>query len=196
MAEKEVLTLSGIVEHIKYKNEENGYTVCLLDTGEEMITVVGRLPFVYAGEEIKVSGNWSLHANYGRQFNAEFCEKHLPVNIAGISRYLSSGAVKGIGKATAAKIVDLFGERALEVIEQYPEKLTEIRGISIQKAKKISETFKLQFGVRSLLLFFSQYGITPSLALKIWKKWGSFAIDKIKEMCKNNKPKKTYIKKA
>lgn len=174
-------TICGTVEHIKYQNEENGYTVCEIEGNNESITVVGNLPFVCVGEEIKVSGKWTLHINYGRQFVAEACEKHLPVNETAILRYLSSGAVKGIGRITAVRIVDLFGDKSLEVIENFPEKLSVLRGITLIKAKKISGNYKEQFGVRALLLFFQQYGITPSLAIRIWKRWGSKAVDIIKD---------------
>lgn len=181
MLEEDLEILIGTVESIKYQNEENGYTVCSIEADDELITIVGNLPFVCVGEELKVQGKWKLHLNYGRQFNVEFCEKRLPVNETAILRYLSSGAVKGIGQVTAKRIVDLYGEKALEVIEENPEKLAVIRGISPSKANKISESFKQQFGVRSLLLFFQQYGITPSIALRIWKKWGSQSVDIIKD---------------
>lgn len=181
MEEKDFEIVSGIVENIKYKNEETGYTVCNIECNNELITVVGRLPFVCVGEEIKAQGRWTLHASYGRQFMADSCEKHLPVNSAAIMRYLSSGAVKGIGPVTASRIVDIYGDKSLEVLEESPEKLSIIRGISREKANKMSENFKQQFGVRSLLIFFQSYGITPSLALKIWKRWGSRSVDIIKE---------------
>ncbi len=181
MDNNSVETICGIIEHIKYQNEENGYTVCIIEGNNQSITVVGNLPFVCVGEEIKVRGNWTLHINYGRQFVAVSCEKHLPVSETAILRYLSSGAVKGIGRVTAVRIVDLFGEKTLQIIENEPEKLAVLRGITINKAKKISEHYKEQFGIRALLLFFQQYGITPSLAIKIWKRWGSKAVDIIKD---------------
>ena len=173
--------VEGIIELIKYRNDDNGYTVCELDTGEEMITAVGSLPFVYEGEEIKAYGNFTLHKVYGHQFNIESFEKRLPSNTAAVLRYLSSGAVKGIGASTASKIVDMFGDNTLDVIENYPENLAKIKGITIKKAREISDAFKAQAGMRDIMIFLSDYSLTPATIIKIWKRWGDLSMDIVKE---------------
>jgi len=176
-----LIMLSGLIETIVFQNEETGFAVCELDAAGERVTAVGIMPFLAEGEEVRVSGRWRLHPVYGRQFSVEQLEKKLPANVGAILRYLSSGAVKGVGGVTAQRIVDMFGENALSVIEKEPEKLCRIRGISPKKAAVIQECFQKQFGVRNVLMLLQQYGITMSLALKIWKRWGSLAADTVKE---------------
>ena len=110
--------MSGSVERIIFRNQKNQYTVLELNNGEELVTVVGNMPFVSAGEELKVVGIWSSHPSFGPQFKAEACERSRPATAAAILKYLSSGAVKGVGAATAARIVETFGEDSLDVIER------------------------------------------------------------------------------
>lgn len=180
MEEKDYESITGVVDHIKYKNDETGFCVCEIDSGEEIITAVGVLSFVEVGEEIKATGNWVVHPSFGRQFSVECYEKKLPTNEASILRYLSGGSIKGVGPVTASRIVDMYGDKTLEIIENEPEKLCKIKGISPNKAKKINESYKQQFGIRSVLLFLQQYGVSPSLAVKIYKKWGAGSVDVIK----------------
>lgn len=176
-----LIMLSGLVETVVFQNEESGFAVCELDVAGQRVTAVGVMPFLAAGEEVRVSGQWRLHPVYGRQFSVEQLEKRLPSNVGAILRYLSSGAVKGVGAVTAQRIVDMFGENALSVIENEPDKLCRVRGISPKKAAVIQECFQKQFGVRNVLMLLQQYGITMSLALKIWKRWGSLAVDTVKD---------------
>ena len=178
--EKEIL--SGVVERIVYSSEETGYTVCEIAADDNaLITVVGTLPFLAVGESIKVMGQWTLHVSYGRQFAADSAEKNLPVNETAIFKYLASGTVSGIGPVLAKRLVDFFKEKTLEVIEKEPSRLSQIKGITAKKALQISESYNQQFGVRSLLLYFSGYGLTPHLALKVWKMWKDSAIEIIND---------------
>ena len=142
MAEKELLELSGSVENIIYRNEKNQYSVLEIQSGDEIITAVGTFPYISAGEELKMFGAWTSHPSFGTQFKAEAFEKTAPKTTAAILKYLSGGAVKGIGPAIAAKIVGAFGEGTLDVLENDSERLAQIRGISKAKAKEISEEFK------------------------------------------------------
>lgn len=178
-------TVSGAVEHVTYRNEENGYTVCQisreLENGEtEIVTLVGIMPTVAVGETINAVGKWSFHQTFGRQFSVEYFEKHLPTSTSAILQYLSSRAVKGIGPKTAVKIVAAFGENTFEIIEKDPARLATISGISPAKAKAISDSFKEQFGVRAVMMFCRDY-FGPSTAVKIYKRWGGSAVDMMKE---------------
>jgi exodeoxyribonuclease V alpha subunit len=179
--EQEFVTLSGVVETVVYRNENNGWTVFEMDCGDELFTVVGTVFQIQSGEELKVMGQWVNHPNYGRQFKAESFERSLPTTSAAILKYLSSGAVKGIGPATALKIIERFAANALDVIENEPEKLAGIKGISIKKAQDISADYRQQFGVRSLMLFLQQYNVTAAESIRIWKRWGVNALDMLKK---------------
>lgn len=178
---RDLIEISGQVEHIIYQNEANGYCVCdLLSDNDEQITLVGIMPFLAEGETIRGMGKWELHANFGRQFKIEYYEKELPAGTASILKYLSSRVIKGIGPASAVKIVKEFGEDTFDVIENHPEWLADIPGISLKKAKSISENFKSQFGVRSVMMFCRDF-FGPATAVKIYKKWGGASIDIIKQ---------------
>ncbi len=178
--EEEMIQLSGTIEGIIYKNEENGYTVCDMEVSDELITIVGIIPFVSVGEEVNVSGKWIYHKNFGRQFQVSMIEKKMPGEKTSMLKYLSGGNIKGIGEATARKIVDLFGDDTFNVIENEPMKLTQIKGISEKKAIDISEQFQKQFGIRQLIIFLQPYNIRPSSIIKIFKNLGGGAIDLIK----------------
>ena len=179
--QEEMLTLAGVVEHIIYANEENGYVVCEMYAGEdEYITVVGSMPYLTAGESVRVTGSWTTHPSFGRQFRAVCYEKQLPETKDAIMRYLSSRSVRGIGPKTARLIVEQFGEDTFDVIEHHPEWLAQLPGISMKKAAAISESFKEQFGIRSVMLFCQDY-FTPGTAVRIYHKYGSAAVDVIRE---------------
>ena len=127
--------MQGTVSAVIYQNEENGYTVLRLDVGDgALVTVVGCMPGVAPGESISVQGSWTRHASYGEQFKAETVERRLPAGAKAIFDYLSSGAVRGIGAATARRMIEEFGEDALTVLEEHPEQLTRIKGITRKKA--------------------------------------------------------------
>ena len=173
--------LRGTVERVVFRNEDNGWTVLDLETEEELHKVVGVLPMASVGEYLRLQGSWVEHKSFGRQFRAESCERYLPTDSSAILRYLSSGAVKGVGASTAVRIVEKFGDDTLRVMEEEPGRLSEIRGITPAKAKKIGEEFASQFGLREVLLAFSQYGLTPNEALRCWKRWGSATIEKVRD---------------
>ncbi len=172
--------LEGTVAYITYVNEKNGYTVCDLDIGKEEVTIIGILPGIAVGETIRARGHWETHSSYGEQFRVEEYEKELPTSPAAIEKYLSSGAVKGIGKKTAMKIVAMFGSDTLDVIENHCNLLTDIPGITPKKAEEMFEQFKSQFGMRNVMMFCRDF-FGPSISLKIYKQFGSGAVEIIKQ---------------
>ncbi len=176
-----VVTLEGVVEEIIFSNEANGYTICDINSKEALVTAVGYMPYLSAGETVKINGKWTVHPDYGEQLKVEYYEKVLPTSETMILKYLGSGIIKGIRKATAKKIVDEFGENALDIIQNEPEKLAEIKGISVKKAIKIGQAFSEQNEVRNVVMFLQQYGVTPNYAVKAHKRFGSDAIDQIKQ---------------
>ena len=160
MQEAERSLIEGTVESVIYQNQENGYTVLRLDGGEgQTLTVVGCMPGVAPGEGIAVEGTWTRHASYGEQFKAEAVERRTPAGTKAIFDYLSSGAVKGIGAATARRMVEEFGEETLTVLEEHPERLTQIKGVTRKKALAMGENFRLQMGMRRLLEFLGEHEI-------------------------------------
>lgn len=170
------LTVKGIIEDVVFQNTDNGYTICVIDADGDPITLVGIIPAAVEGEMISAVGEWVNHPTYGKQFSVSSYSKEMPATSAAILTYLSSGAVKGIGPVTAKRIVDLYGEDSLNVIEEHPEWLADIKGISPKKAAEIAESFKNQYGMRQVMLYF-QGMLTPNLALKVYKQWGNAAID-------------------
>lgn len=177
---REVQKLSGSVEYITYTNNSNGYTVAVLKLADDTITIVGTMPFLAVGDYLEVTGYFDTHHTYGPQFKVESFEKSTPSDTASILRYLSSGVIRGVGPATARSIIDRFGDRALEIIETDPERLAEIRGISVDKAIKIGEEYNKQFGVRDVMLFLSPFRVSPEGALKVFNRLGSNATEIIK----------------
>lgn len=177
--EKSTETLSGTVESVIYKNEANGYTVCDISCDGDRVTVVGILPFLNEGESVSVTGTWTYHSSFGKQFKAEHYEKQLPTSKETILAYLSSGAVSGIGPVLAKRIVDKYGEDTLEVLENHPEWLADINGITAKKALKMNESYREQFGMRNVMMFFNGY-FGPATAVKVYKRWGAASVDVIK----------------
>ena len=172
--------VSGIVDSIIFTNEENGYTVCELEDAEgQPVVVTGIIPYLTEGDKITVWGEWTNHQTYGRQFRADSFEKKLPADQTDILRYLASGAVKGIGPKTAQKIVELFGTDSFDVIENHPDWLTDISGITPKRAASISENFKAISGARAVMMFCRDF-FTPQTSMKIYKKWGGAAVDRIR----------------
>ena len=178
----ELTEINGIINSVIYLNDENGYAVVRmeLDSGD-MITAVGCLPYIAPGEMISAEGSWITHAQHGRQFKIEQSNRLLPTSADGIYEYLAGSTVRGIGPATAAMIVERFKEKSLDVLEMHPEKLAEIKGISLTKAKEMSASFKKQAGVRRLTEFLCAYGIQPLVALKLYKTYGSTAMETVQE---------------
>lgn len=177
----EEMKIRGFVEDVIYRNNENGYSVIDVSSGGELITVVGSLSSVSVGEELEMCGEWTTHHIYGSQFKVESFERKMPKTAADMLRYLSSGAIKGIGPATAAKIVERFDSETFDVLENKPELLLAIRGINEEKANKISKEFKKKFAEREVMIYLEKYGMTPSECLGAYKAYGMNAIAKITE---------------
>ena len=175
-----MMNIEGIIEKIIYKNADNGYTVLEMSTGEETVVTVGILPLVAEGEMISVEGDWITHQSYGKQFSVTSFTCSLPKNETAILRYLSSGIVPGVRAKTARIFVDAFGPETLEILENEPAKVAQLKGITVAKAEKIAKSMKETLGVKSILLYFQQFGITPNFAFKIYKQWGLRAYDVIK----------------
>ncbi|MCI8553670.1 MAG: ATP-dependent RecD-like DNA helicase [Clostridiales bacterium] len=179
--EKTLEELTGTVERVVFRNDENGWTVLEVEAGGEYHKVVGILPMAAAGEQLCMRGYWTEHPSFGPQFRAEHCEQQLPTDSDAILRYLSSGAVKGIGPSTAVRILEKFGDEALHVLEQEPRRLAEIKGISLRRAMEIGREFAGQFGLREVMLTFSEFGLTAPEALRCYKKWGAATVSMIRE---------------
>ena len=179
--DEQLMEISGTIKAVIFQNEENGYTVLRLDVGDaDPITVVGCLPFASPGEGLTASGKWEKHPSHGTQFKAVTAQRHLPVGEKQIYAYLSSGAVKGIGAATATLLLDKFGARTLSVLAEEPEKLAEVRGITLRKARQYSETFRKQAALRALMEFLAVHGISPEYAMRLYKVYAEAALETVK----------------
>ena len=174
--ERGLQKIEGSVEQIVFCNDDNGYTVCDVAVDDEIITVCGIMPMLCEGDRLCAYGKWVHSAKYGRQFSAEQYERVMPADTASMLRYLSSRAVKGIGPKTAVKIIEEFGEDSFDVIENHPEWLANIKGISMKIALAASESFKEQTGIRSAMMFFRDY-FGAATTVKIYKKWGGASVD-------------------
>ncbi len=176
-------SLRGLLERIRYSNEEDGYLIADLrpDDSNETVTIVGKLPGVQCGETLKLRGHWSKHSVHGSQFKALEYNSFLPASVYGIRKYLGSGLVKGVSKGLANRIVDRFGDSTLKIISEESARLQEVGGIGKQRAKAIKEAWDEQSHIRDLSLFLTPYGVTPSQTLKIHNELGFLAIDLIKE---------------
>lgn len=173
--------ITGYVEHIIYRNTDNGYTVLNLVSGEEEIACVGIFSAIAEGENIEAYGTFSEHPTYGRQFKVERFEEKAPEDREAIERYLGSGAIKGVGLALAARIVRRFGEDTFRIIEEEPERLAEVKGISEHKAMEIAHQVNEKRDLRQAMIFLQQYGITMNLAVKIYQTYGQDVYGIIKE---------------
>lgn len=181
MEENNLLQIEGSVERIVYRNEDNGYTVLEIDVDGEEFTAVGVMPQITAGDRARMLGSFTEHKSYGLQFSAQTCEVERPTGAADILRYLASGAVKGVGPTTARRLVDAFGENTLEVMENEPERVAMLRGISSDKAADFSVQLKSNEGIRKLVLFLGEYDISNAAAIRIFKALGPMAVRLIKE---------------
>ncbi|MBO4693217.1 MAG: ATP-dependent RecD-like DNA helicase [Clostridia bacterium] len=173
--------LKGTVHRITYKNDNNGYTVAVIKAGRESVTAVGVMPFLAEGESAEFDGEYIIHPTYGKQFSVKSYERKTPKTSAAILKYLSSGAIKGVGQSTAIKIVERFGSNSINIIEHYPEELASINGISINKALAINAEFKRQFGLKDITLLLAPYGVSPDRCVKIYKTIGSECAKLIKD---------------
>lgn len=177
---EEDVVVSGSVEDIIFQNKENGYAVFSVIADEEEIICVGVVPQLHKGETLNITGGWTVHPTYGKQLQVNFFEKDVPTTEDGIEKYLASGVIRGIGTRIAKKIVKKFGENTFYIIEEQPERLVEIKGITYEKAMSISKVFSEQHEVRRAMIFLQQYGISPVYAMKIYKKYKERTYDIVK----------------
>ena len=176
MTEAEIL--QGTIAAVVYQNYENGYAVLRLQCEDgQVVTVVGTIPMAAAGERLMVTGKWTSHCSYGRQFEAEFLERLMPQTRGDMVRYLSGRIIKGIGPQLAARIVSHFGEQTFLVMEREPQRLAEVSGISATKAAQIGEEFRLRVGMRHLMEFFAAHQLPSELALRVYKLYGEQAVE-------------------
>lgn len=173
MMEQELEILQGTIGAVVFQNYDNGYAVLRLRcSGGDAVTVVGTIPLPAVGERLMVTGRWSAHQSYGKQFEAEFLERMLPQTGPEIVSYLSSRIIKGIGPKMAARIVDRFGAETLQIMEREPARLAEVTGISREKALAIGEEFRLRVGMRQLMEFFTLHQLPAELAVLTYKRYG------------------------
>jgi exodeoxyribonuclease V alpha subunit len=176
-----MVELEGVIEEIVFRNESNGFTVLELKIEKDLITAVGCIPFAHEGERVKLGGEWTQHPDYGKQLKVSTCETVAPATLTGMERYLASGLIRGVGPVTARKIVECFGLDSLDIIQFYPDRLTEVDGIGPSKAATIAESFSEQRDIREIMLFLQSYGISTNYAIKIYKLYGNETINKIRE---------------
>ena len=155
MENTEQMKISGAVEHIVYRNEDTGFTVMEIDCEGELVTAVGEMTGIEEGEEVDLTGSYTIHPNFGRQFKVILTERRLPSTAHAMLKYLSSGTIKGIGPVLARRLVEEFGAETLEIAEKDPKRLTTVRGVSPAKAQAINEELKRVFGIRAVMMFLS-----------------------------------------
>lgn len=172
--------ISGLIEDVIYKNEENGYVVARLDNSNDTVTVVGYVPYLIEGQNVKLGGEWVKHPQFGNQFKISTCEEIRPNTLSGIEKYLSSGIIMGIGPVTAKKIVEKFKEETLTVLDQNIERLREIEGIGDRKIETIKESYNKQREVQNIMIFLQTYGVTPNQCMKIYKRFGGGSIETVR----------------
>ena len=171
----------GIITDIIFHNEDNGYTIAVMETDDEYFTVVGCLPTCIKGSSYRLTGTFKVHPTYGEQFAFTSFEEVMPTGKAGIEGFLASGVIKGIGPKMAAAIVDVFGDATLEIIEHEPEKLTRVGGIGPKKAEAIAESYAAHREFANVSMHFQQFGISADYALKLYKIYGADAVKLIEE---------------
>ena len=179
--EAELETITGVVEDITFQNDTNGFTVLDFSSEDELFTAVGVMPGITAGETVSLTGTFVMHPTFGRQLKVTSFTRTLPETSEQIIKYLSSGVIRGIGPKKALLIVEAFGADTLNVIENTPERLADLKGISVDQAKNISEEFKKQYAMRTVMLGLEKYGLTPNECVRIYKKLGIQAVERVKE---------------
>lgn len=181
MEQQQEQKIEGVVQNVIYQNKDNGWTVARVDTGGGDLVITGSMPYLGAGETIAAYGVYVTHPEYGPQFNVTAYERVLPSTAAGIYDYLASRAVKGIGAKTAQAIVERFGEDTFDVLANYPEKLTEIRGMSLRRAQEIQQNFLQNNAMRGLLEFFTSHKLPLWCAAGVYKLYGPFSLEKLQQ---------------
>ena len=174
-------TVEGYVDHIIFRNEDNGYTVLNLMVNGSELTCVGIFEYIGEGELLELTGTYVEHSTYGQQFKVESYETKIPEDTVAIERYLGSGAIKGVGAALAARIVRRFGEDTMRILDEEPERLAEVKGISERKAREIAQQAAEKSEMRSAMMFLQKYGISVALGVKIYGKYGSRVYSVLKE---------------
>ena len=178
---EQLFQIKGQIENIIYRSERDGYTVLELSTEESTVTATGIMPLISAGESVILYGVFKNHPTYGEQFAVSTFERTMPENLDGVLKYLSGGAIKGVGPSTARRLVLEFGADTLNVLENDPERVAKLKGISLKKAQDISEQLKSAVGIRELMVYLAGYSISAAYAVKIWKKYSNEAIAAIEE---------------
>lgn len=174
-------TLNGTVEEVTFQNDTNGFTVIDISCEDELITAVGVMPGICAGETVTLTGNFTVHPSFGRQFKVSGFSRTLPETTEQIYKYLASGVIRGIGPKKAMAIVEKFGSETLDILENYPERLSALKGISAEQAKTLGEEFKKQYAMRTVMLGLEKYGLSPSECVRIFKKLGIHAVEKVED---------------
>jgi exodeoxyribonuclease V alpha subunit len=164
--------LNGFVENIVFKSEDTGYVVCKIRSENKLISAIGTVPFIREGQNVKLTGYWTVHKQFGNQFNIQDYEELLPNSLDGIEKYLSAGIIHGIGPVTAKKIIEKFGAETLDIMENNIERLMEIEGIGEKKFQIIYESYIEQQGLKDIILYFHKHGVTNNQCVKIYKKFG------------------------
>lgn len=175
------MEIQGRLNDIIYQNEVNSYTIATFETDEEEITIVGYLPFIHSGDTLKLVGKYVTHKDYGEQFKIDTFEKLMPQTLEALEQYLANGTIRGIGPATAKKIVNTFGEETIHVFQYEPEKLTNIKGINKEKALAMAEDFNENWELWQIVGYLERFGIGPQNAKKIYESLGTNAIREIED---------------
>ncbi len=173
--------LSGVIEGTVFRNEENGYSVLEMKAGRKSVMVVGLLPAFAPGEKVRFEGEWTEHPQYGRQWKAVGCHVDPPSTLKGLERFLGSGLIRGMGPDTARRVVETFGEGAMEALQKGPEALVKVHGIGKKKARMICDSFREQYSLRQAMIFLQGYDVAPGLALKIAKRYGERTRDLLEQ---------------
>jgi exodeoxyribonuclease V alpha subunit len=173
--------IHGTVEVIVFKNEDNGYVVAHIKDKKKKITITGFIPYISEGQNLKLQGEWVDHPQFGEQFKVTSCEEIIPNSLEGIEKYLSSGIISGIGPVTAKKIVEQFGDKTLDILDEDIEKLKEVEGIGDKKIETISKSYANQREIRNIMVFLQTYGVTVKQCIKIHKRYGASSINTVKE---------------
>ena len=176
---EDLVTVTGIVEYITYQNTENGYTVLEFSSDGELFTGTGNIGDLYSGEKVTFTGRWTVHPTFGKQLKIEGCVREMPETAADMLSYLSSGIIRGVREKTAQKIVERFGEDTFNVIENAPMRLVEIKGISRDRAREISDEFKKRAAEREALIALEKYGLSTAECLRVFKVFGSRSVETI-----------------
>lgn len=175
------MEIQGRLNDIIYQNEVNSYTIATFETDEEEITVVGYLPFIHSGDTLKLIGKYVTHKDYGEQFKIDTFEKLMPQTLEALEQYLSNGNIRGIGPATAKKIVNTFGEETIHIFQYEPEKLASIKGINKEKALIMAEDFNENWELWQIVGYLERFGIGPQNAKKIYQSLGANATQEIED---------------